>query len=204
MLGTRLAQAIARGGVLLAIGLFSSSCTKSERYRDSCADLDGGAPVDPVLLAFLSRARAAHHAADLLEQSADLAGAIGELTLLSKGPKPQGQARAEVREVLADTQARLADLYGRMGKLEQAFAAVDEGLSLVEEPTYFRGHLFEVRGLLEERQADSLSKQGNQAAAKAARERALSAVEEAMRIQAHVIEGAAPASSAAPTSIPSR
>jgi hypothetical protein len=178
--------------VLLAVVLAVASCSRDDGMPKNCPELDGGAPVDPVLLAFLSRARAAHHIADSREQAGDLRAAAVALETLTRGPKPPGNERPEVREVLADTHARLADLHGRQGKMEQAFDAVNVGLNLVPEPTYFRGHLFEVRGQLEERQAESLGKAGDEAAAKAARERALSAFEEAMRIQQSVIEKAAP------------
>ncbi len=192
------------GGVLmrrlaclaLGLALLSSACARSDLDRDSCAELDSGAPVDPVLLAFLSSARAAHHIADAREQAGDLGSAVAALEKLTQGPRPAGAERPEVREVLADTQARLADLYGRQGKLKDAFGAIDRGLALAAEPTYFRGHLYEVRGQLEERQAEAQGKLGNEAEAKAARERGLSALEEAMRIQQLVIEKAAPARNA--------
>lgn len=157
----------------------------------TCPELDAGPAVDPALLGFLSGARSAHHAADLREQGADLEGAARALEALLAGPKPGG-ARPEVDEVLSDTHARLADLYSRQGKMTQAQDAIDEGLKLAPQPTYFRGHLFEVRGLVEERHAEALDKEGKTEAAKRAKERALSAFEEAMRIQKSVIEGAAP------------
>ena len=57
----------------------------------SCAELDAGAPIDPVLLAFLSRARAAHHAADNQESDGALANAIVPLAALVAGPYPTAQ-----------------------------------------------------------------------------------------------------------------
>jgi tetratricopeptide (TPR) repeat protein len=180
--------------LLVALAL-TGGCKKSEPELrcEPCPDTaQAGTPVDPVLLAFLSRARSAHHLADAREQASDFRGAVVALETLTKGPAPAGNARPEVNEVLSDTEARLADLLSRLGDSEAAERALDRGLTLVPDRNYFRGHLFEVRGLLEERKAESLTKTGDEAGAKAAKERALHAFEEAMRIQAEVIEGAAP------------
>jgi tetratricopeptide (TPR) repeat protein len=180
---------------LLAVALLAAACAKDERGYEhgpvTCPELDAGPAVDPVLLGFLSGARSAHHAADLREQSGDLPGATASLESLIAGPKPAG-ARPEVDEVLSDTHARLAELYSRQGQMPRAFASIEAGLELAPKPTYFRGHLFEVRGLLEERQAETLQKEGKDLDSKRARERALSAFEEAMRIQKSVIENSAP------------
>jgi tetratricopeptide (TPR) repeat protein len=180
--------------LLVALAL-TGGCKKQEPALElsPCPDTaEQGTPVDPVLLAFLSRARSAHHLADAREQTNDLRGAVAALETFTKGPAPAGAARPEVREVLSDTEARLADLESRLGNTEAAERALERGLALVPDRNYFRGHLFEVRGLLEERKAESLSKTGDLDGAKAAKERALTAFEEAMRIQAEVIEGAAP------------
>lgn len=96
----------------------------------------------------------------------------------------------EVREVLADTRARLADLKSQLGQFQQASKDVDRGLELAEETTYFRGHLFEVRGLVEERRAKDLSDKGNTTAAEEAKRQALDAFEKSMSIQAEVIRQA--------------
>jgi tetratricopeptide (TPR) repeat protein len=176
--------------VLPALGL---ACSRHERDvpPTPCPEVEAPAAVDPALLGFLSAARSAHHVADLREGSGDLAGATQALEALLEGPKPPGE-RPEVKEVLSDTHARLADLYSRQGKLDLAQRAISEGLELAPGPTYFRGHLFEVRGLLEERQAEALAKAGKADDAKKAKDRALSAFEEAMRIQRTVIEDTAP------------
>jgi tetratricopeptide (TPR) repeat protein len=182
----------ARQIVLLSLLLAAAGCSRKEPSPSPITCPDAGQAVDPVLLGFLSAARSAHHKADLLEQNADLAGATRALETLLAGARPPGK-HPEVDEVLSDTHARLADLYSRQGQIAQAQRSVGAGLELTPEPTYFRGHLFEVRGLLEERHAEALGKAGKTEEAKQARERALSAFEEAMRIQKHVIEGAAPA-----------
>jgi tetratricopeptide (TPR) repeat protein len=181
----------ARGAVIVLCLLALAGCSRDERAPAPCPEVDAGAAVDPALLGFLSAARSAHHRADLLEQSGDVAGAMRALEALLTGAKPAGK-RPEVDEVLSDTHARLADLYSRQGQLSQARRAIEAGLELTPEPTYFRGHLFEVRGLVEEREAESLGKAGKAEEARQAKERALSAFEEAMRIQQRVIEGAAP------------
>jgi hypothetical protein len=147
--------------------------------------------VDPVLLAFLSQARSAHHAADQREAAGDVAAALRSLQGVVSGPKPPGAA-PEVGEVLADTRARIADLLSRSGRFDQADEEISAGLTNAREPTYFRGHLFEVRGLVEERRAKALASTGRGPEADKARERSLVAYEEAMKIQAQVIQGALP------------
>jgi hypothetical protein len=175
--------------VALSLGVFAACSKHTEPER--CPEPQAGAPVDPALLAFLSRARAAHHRADDPEQRGDLKGAVRELEALLAGPTLPGGA-PEAREVLADTRARLADLRSRDGDYDRAEADVTEGLRLVPEKSYFRGHLFEVRGLSEERRSKALASAGDAARADAAKARALSAFQEAMEIQAAVIERAAP------------
>lgn len=174
----------------------------------------GAPPVDPALLAFLSRARAAHHLADLLEDQGRPERAITELEGILAGPAPAAPALPEVQEVHADTHARLADLKSQQGEFEAAEKHLDAGLTLAPEVTYLRGHLFEVRGLLEERrakaadlaakeieervgtgpasEADRTAVEGLRTLARAARTRAVQAFETTMEIQARVIERTAP------------
>jgi hypothetical protein len=177
-------------GALVVLLVALTAC--SRRAPDACASADGQPPVGTALLAFLSRSRAAHHRADAREEQNDVAGAQAELAAILSGPKPPCGESAEVREVLADTRARLGDLESRRGEFDQALAEVAQGLTLVPEQSYFRGHLLEVRGLIEERNAKALADAGNSAAASAARARALAAFQEAMQIQSTVIEQAAP------------
>jgi hypothetical protein len=177
-----------RARVLLLVALALVGCQKSR--PDACAE--GERPVGPALLAFLSRSRAAHHRADAREEKNDLAGAETELGAILSGPKPPCPSAAEVREVVADTRARLADLRSRRGDFAAAVADVTQGLELVPEQSYFRGHLVEVRGLVEERHAKALAAAGDSAGARAAEERAMAAFQEAMQIQSAVIERATP------------
>ncbi len=173
------------------------ACSRSPREDCGPGSQEQQQVIDPVLLAFLSQARSAHHVADQHEASGDVSAALRPLQSLLSGPKPPG-ALPEVREVLADTRARVADLLSRAGRFDQAEAEIAEGLGEVKEPTYFRGHLFEVRGLLEERRAKALSGSGQSAEAEKARERSLAAYEEAMKIQSAVIQQTAPTPSAVP------
>jgi hypothetical protein len=69
---------------------------------------------------------------------------------------------------------------------------VAKGLELVPGPSYFRGHLIEVRGLSEERRSKALAAAGNMEKAEQAKQRALAAFQEAMDIQARVIEEKSP------------
>lgn len=150
---------------------------------------DAGAPVDVALMAFLSEARALHHAANVHEAQRDPADAIAELERLVAAPRPHAPRRVpEVEEVLADTHARLAEL--RLGGKDFSGAAreVEAGLEHAPDPTYFRGHLFEVEGLLEEAHAAALTDAGKGDEAKRARERALAALRQAVAIQEKVVE----------------
>lgn len=171
------------------------SCARSEPTAAVCGDTDAGTPVDPKLLAFLSRARSAHHLADQAELSENLERASEVLRGLVTGPVPGGDAKnaaPEVREVLADTFARIAELESQRGNFDQASKDIDAGLALARETTYFRGHLFEVRGVVEERRSKSLADAGKETEAAAAKKRALDAFEESMAIQAEVIKQAVP------------
>ncbi len=178
----------------LALGL--GGCSRRER-NDDCGAAER--VVDPVLLAFLSKARSAHHTADLREAAGDSAAALASLQALTGGELPPGNA-PEVDEVLADTRARVADLLSRGGRFDQADAEIAVGLEHAKAPTYFRGHLLEVRGLVEERREKDLRGQHRGQEADQARDRSLSAYEEAMKIQAEVIRTAVP--TAAPSAVP--
>jgi tetratricopeptide (TPR) repeat protein len=174
---------------LLALG----GCSRAER-RSPCQESDTARPVDQPLLAFLCRARAAHHLADQAEAARDLPGAVRALIVVVDGPLPHEEPNApEVREVLADTLARIADYESQLGDFDAAAGHVARGLERIPPtPTYFRGHLYEVKGLVEERRADALRARGDNAAAEQAKTKALDALETAMKIQAEVIEASAP------------
>ncbi|MEI9950879.1 MAG: hypothetical protein WDO74_18365 [Pseudomonadota bacterium] len=179
--------------LLVCCALLLAACSKAEPSPlASCPALDAGSPVDPILLAFLSRARAAHHLADDLEAGGDLSASAAPLERLVAGPVPRGSSAElapEVREVLADSYARLADLHSRQGAFERALQDVQVGLSHAREPNYFRGHLLETEGLVEERHAQVLET-SDKAAAAALRKRAIGLLEQAMEVQSGVIERA--------------
>lgn len=204
--------------LLFALLLGFGACSRASSEPSArCTEFDAGTPVDPLLLAFLSRARAAHHLADDHESEVDPSAAISPLARVVEGPVPRssdGEFAPEVREVLADTRARLADLRSRQGAFEAALTDVQAGLELAREPNYFRGHLLETEGLVEERHAKALEA-SDPAAANARRLRAIDLLEQAMAVQSEVIQkapntstGAAspaiPGASALPTPAPSR
>src|SRR3954471_1838773 len=101
---------------LLLAALSLGACSRRER-SDDCGPSER--VVDPVLLAFLSQARSAHHVADEREAKDDVAGGLRALQTLADSPKPPDNA-PEVDEVLADTRARIADLMSRSGRFDQA------------------------------------------------------------------------------------
>jgi hypothetical protein len=176
---------------VLVVALSLAACAKKEAPEACVSER----VVDPVLLAFLSQARSAHHVADQREAEGDLPAALRSLAALTAARKPPGDA-PEVEEVLADTRARSADLLSRAGRFEQAEAEIAAGLESARTTSYFRGHLFEVRGLLEERREKALRGTGRGQEADQARDRSLAAYEEAMKVQAEVIRQATPAPSA--------
>jgi hypothetical protein len=181
-----------RGGLVLAIVTSSAVALGAlgcrERSTSGCPGSESAAPpVDEALMAFLSAARALHHEADIREQSGDTASAIASLERLVAMPAP---AAVEVDEVLADARARLAELRLERGDVDGADREVQAGLQRVKGPTYFRGHLLEVEGLLEEVRAGALADAGKSVEAARAKARAVSLLEEAVEVQERVIDRA--------------
>jgi hypothetical protein len=151
----------------------------------------GEVVVDPALLAFLSKARAAHHQADLAEDDKDTPRALAALAKITTGPLPGGTpVPAEVAEVISDARARLADLESAAGDIDAALREIDAGLTYAVTPTHFRGHLFEVKGIVLERRIAALKAQGDSRGAERVKGEAITAFNEAIEIQNKVIEGA--------------
>lgn len=176
-------------GLCVGAIAFAGCTTGEDAPPTGCVDTDGQSPVDSKLLAFLSKAKSAHHIADQHEEASELPKAIEALRKLFDGGAPTSP---EVREVLADTRARVADLESQLGHFDIAANDVNQGLELARETTYFRGHLFEVRGLVEERRSKAEDEKGDKKAAEASKKRALEAFEQAMSIQDQVIKQAIP------------
>lgn len=187
-------QALRPGLVLAAVCLLLGACDREPAPAPAkvppCPEVGAGTPVDKVLVAFLGKARAAHHSADLLEDHNDREGAVKMLEGLLSGQRiPE---RPEAQEVVADTRGRLADLKSQLGRFDEAAREVDSGMALVKGTTYYRGHLLEVRGLVHERHAKELRSRGDLGAAKLAEAAALDAFEASMRVQQQVIDDALP------------
>ena len=167
------------------------SCNRS-------GEIDHDTVVDTELLAVLSLARAHHHEANILEQGGDLQGAILALRKIADAPKPHpGQQLPEVEEVLADTYARIAELEMESHDTAAARHDVETGLLHATTPTYFRGHLLEVFGIVEDARFAELADAGRDAEATEARTHALALLRQAVDVQEGVIArvldaGAAP------------
>jgi len=180
----------------LALSLAAlAGCAKADRHGDARGDCTcaGEAVVDAALLGFLSKARAAHHEADLAEADGDRARAVAALERLASGPRPKpagGKPPPEAAEVLADTFARLADLRSQAAEFDAALRDVTAGLELATTPTHFRGHLFEIEGVVHERRAKALEAAHETDRAAQAKALALSAFETAIKIQDQVIDEA--------------
>ena len=166
----------------------AAACRNDVGPMNACPSAEpAGTPVDTQLMAFLSAARALHHEADIKEQSGDRDGAIAVLERLARMPAPQA---FEVDEVLADAHARLAELRMQGGDLEGADRDVALGLDRAKAPTYFRGHLLEVEGRVEEARVNALADAGKSDEAAKARVRAIALLEEAVHVQEQVIQQA--------------
>lgn len=152
-------------------------------------DEETAPPVDTEIMAFLSEARALHHQANLTEDNGDLPGAISAMDRLVAARRPHPERPTpEVEEVLADAYARLAELRLKKGETETASDSLKRGLEHAPDPTYFRGHLLEVQGLVEESRAAAFADAGNPDEAKKSREKAIALLEEVVRIQDQVIQ----------------
>lgn len=178
--------------IAIAIAAFGCSEQRAPSGRGADCTCAGEPVVDAALLAFLSKARAAHHQADLAETAGDLPRALGALEALIAGPRPtaRGALPPEAAEVLADTHARVADLRSKSGAFAAARRDVEQGLTLAARPTHFRGHLFEILGVVHEREAQALEAKGDLPRAAEAKSRALDAFETAIKIQDQVIDDA--------------
>jgi len=182
---------VTRRSALLSLALAAALAVVGMAAAPSCERHpgdDGSAAVDTDLMAFLSAARALHHEANLKEEGGDVAGAIDAMQRLVAAQRPHPERRTpEIEEVLADAYARLAELRLKKGDLDLAAEAVKSGLSHVEGATYFKGHLVEVQGLVEEARAARFADAGDAAEAARARERAIALLEEVVKIQDEVI-----------------
>lgn len=171
-----------------ALSLGLAACRSEGMTTAGCPSAQPAAPaIDEAVMAFLSAARALHHEADIREQSGDVEGAIAPLEKLVTMPAPRA---VEVQEVLADAHARLAELRLERQDIEGATRDVESGLLLVQGPTYFRGHLLEVEGRIEEARASSLADAGRADQAAQAKTRAVSLLEQAVHVQEQVIDRA--------------
>jgi len=185
-----------RGGghiVLLALLLFGFACA-GEQPRPTGDDPGNcvcaqEAVVDPALLAFLSKARALHGQADIAEREGKPSQAIAFLQRLVDAPRPRDPS-PEVREVLADTLARIAELRSASGDFDGATKDIKRGLKLARERTHYRGRLVEVLGVVEKRRYEQLLADGQEHEAKQAKERSIKAFQNAIAIQDAVIREA--------------
>lgn len=160
-----------------------AACT--EKTKNPCNE---ETVVDTEVMAFLSKARAHHHEATVQEESGKPEDAINTLSRLVSERRPhEGSRVPEVEEVLADTYARMAELELTRGTLDAAKTATAQGLTHAADPSYFRGHLLEVQGLVEEARSKKFQAAGNLEGAVKARESAIKLLEEAISIQDHVI-----------------
>lgn len=182
---TRLARLRA---ALLAAAIVAAGAVACQQPRSSgCDEITA---VDTDVMAWLSKARALHHEANVEEASGNVDGAIASLESLVKSKVPRPETKVpEIEEVLADAHARLADLRLQKGDLDGASKDVEDGLAHATAPTYFRGHLLEVQGIIEEARAAKLADAGKPEDAERARQKAVGVLRQAVEIQDQVIRG---------------
>jgi hypothetical protein len=173
--------------VTALVALFAAACAPPHGERAGHDAPDAGVAIDTAVMAYLSMARAMHHEANLKEDS-DVPGAIVALDRLTAEKRPHpGERVPEIEEVLADTFARIAELQVREGDLAKASDSVREGLTHAPSPSYFRGHLLEVEGIVEEARARGLADAGRVSEAATAKARALDLLYQAVLVQEHVV-----------------
>jgi hypothetical protein len=191
-------------GLPLLLALGQSACDRSDGVLDArptvCPTVPSasGQVIDRALVAFLSKAKAVHHKVDLLLSDVGAGGssvedAIAALQQLVAGPRPTGSIAGdstppiEVREVLADSRARLAGLLSEHAKHDAAEAQLRRGLSELPERNLYRGRLMEMLGVVEEARYRQLLAAGEKEQAKRAKARAVSAFGQAISLHDEVI-----------------
>jgi tetratricopeptide (TPR) repeat protein len=119
----------------------------------TAADGTGAAPVDEALLAYLATARAHHLRADLLEEKGDNAGARAEMEALLA---VHGGADPAYLDAAQDAYARLArlDLHAAPPRTDDAMRAVESGLALAPDETFYRANLLLAKGEVLEARGD--------------------------------------------------
>ncbi|MGH7281991.1 MAG: hypothetical protein ACRELY_10735 [Polyangiaceae bacterium] len=188
---------VAAAAIALALAF---GCTRSDGTQAPArVAFDAGTPVDLEVMAFLSEARSLHHEANLHEASRDDQAALASLDKLTKAPRPHPEKTIpEVEEVLADTYARIAEIRLRDGDTLGAAKDVDEGEKHAKSDSYFRGHLLEVGGIVQEARAAELGDAGKTADADDAKKRALALLHEAVEVQDKVIRASLGADGGSP------
>jgi hypothetical protein len=174
---------------LVLLALASAGCSGRDRGETAGASSVMAPPVDTRLMAYLSKARSVHHLADMREEDGDLRGAVSELDKLMTTPLPAGaQPMQEALEVLADTYARTAELRGQLGEFDAAERDLQQGLQRAPKVSFFEGHLYEVRGVIEQKRAKALADKGDKDGSEKQRRKAFEDFDQASRIQDKVIE----------------
>lgn len=199
MTRARSPRALVAMAMVLALAL--AACAKSRTEGTAAgAGSTSAQPVDDALMAYLSEARALHHMADVQEDRGELTAALKTMDRLVAARRPG--ATPEVDEVLADAHARRAEIAIKLKDLGAAEESIRRGLELAKAPSYFRGHLLEVFGLLEQARSKALAEAGKHDEAKAAQTRALDRLDEAVRMQELVISRSLDAATPAPRPSP--
>lgn len=169
--------------VAFAVGAAVATIYSRARREPATSEID----VD--IMAFLSEARAFHHQANVAEESNDPAVALQAMERLVAAKRPHPNRKVpEIEEVLADAFARIAELRLKRHELDLAQEAIRVGLTHAPESSYFRGHLVEIDGVIEEARAADFADAGRPEEAQRARTRAAKLLELVVEIQDRVIQ----------------
>lgn len=128
----------------------------TELPEPSAGDLatpDGPAIDEPLMIA-LAQAKNFHHKADVYSSEGKFEQAIDSVQQILGIPFPVGVAEAE--DVALDARARLAKLLVTIGKLDEAMATVDQGITTARRQSFFLANLYTARGEVYEAMANRL------------------------------------------------
>lgn len=138
------------------------------------------------LMLALGQAKNFHHKADVYLARAEPEKAVAALRQILAIDFPADAP--EAADVRLDARARLGTVLAATGKLDEAFAVVDEGLAGAPRPSFFLANLYTVRGELHEARA-ALVAESDPATAEAEQRAAIADYDHAISINEKLLAG---------------
>jgi tetratricopeptide (TPR) repeat protein len=167
--------------VVLALALALVACDGARRVSTPPHEQPAESSSEALLLA-LSEARSHHAQADLYLADGDVDAATRSLARVLEVRFPAGASEAE--DTRLDARARLARLYLRAGRLDDADRVIDAGLTGAARRSFFLANLYAVSGERWEARARALA--GDAEGARRARRAALAAYDQSLSINAEL------------------